>query len=95
MKKDVLAKKIYTTYCEAVGGKAYNGDPLPDAETFFNDPTKEKQANAWRLAAKEPEEILLQCAQNLGHPAYGHSLSSTIVIDKLRERAFDYLEIPK
>lgn len=44
---DVIAKRLYETYCKAVGGKAFNGDPLPDAETFFNDPTKKKQADAW------------------------------------------------
>ena len=42
-----IAKQLYTTYCEAVGGKAFNGDPLPDWETFSSDETKKKQSNAW------------------------------------------------
>ncbi len=41
---------VYETYCEGVGGIAYNGDKLPDWETFAKDPAKEKQANAWRAA---------------------------------------------
>lgn len=39
------------TYCEAVGGVAYNGDKLPTSQEFFTDTSKEKQANAWRKAA--------------------------------------------
>lgn len=42
----------------------------------------------------EMYERLLECTQNLGHPAYGHSSSTTIGIDELREKTFDFLEIP-
>lgn len=45
------AEKMYDGYCEAVGGKAFNGDPLPPAVEFFADPTKTKQSNAWLAAA--------------------------------------------
>lgn len=38
----------YASYCAAVGGKAFNGDPLPKWEEFANDPAKKKQAAAWR-----------------------------------------------
>lgn len=92
---DILAKKVYDTYCKAVGGKAFNGDPLPHSSEFFNDPTKERQANAWRKALDEPYVLLLTTTQNLGHPAYNVSSSTTIAIDELRDKAFDYLEIPK
>lgn len=92
---DTLAKKIYDKYCAAVGGKAYNGDDLPNSEEFFTDPTKEKQANAWRAACHETQELLYNCALNLGHPAYGHSSSTSIAIDDLREKALDFLEVPK
>ncbi len=92
---DVLAKKMYTKYCEAVGGKAYNGDLLPTAEDFFNDPSKKLQADAWRETAKEPEKLLKECALNLAHPAYEHSMSVKEHIDELKERALDYLEFPK
>jgi len=38
---------------------------------------------------------LLSCTQNLGHPAYGHSSSTSIGIDNLRNETFDFLEIPE
>lgn len=43
----------------------------------------------------ETEQRLLKATQNLGHPAYGLSSSTTFSIDELREDNFDYLEIPK
>lgn len=48
----VLAKIMYHKYCEEVGGKAFNGDPLPKSDVFFADPAKQKQANAWIATAK-------------------------------------------
>jgi hypothetical protein len=42
-----VASKLYTHYCAAVGGKAFNGDPLPAWGEFLKDPAKEKQALAW------------------------------------------------
>lgn len=52
MRNDEIAAEIaYTTYCEAVGGKAFNGDPLPSWEEFSNDTAKQKQARAWIEAA--------------------------------------------
>lgn len=50
-KKEELAHLLYNDYCNAVGGKAFNGDNLPKADEFFNDETKTKQANAWRDVA--------------------------------------------
>ncbi len=47
-----LAKGLYSTYSEAVGGKAFNGDPLPTADAFFADPTKVTQSKAWTAAAE-------------------------------------------
>lgn len=47
-----LAKKMYDGYCEAVGGLAFNGDKLPDSETFFSDISKSKQSNAWIVCAE-------------------------------------------
>lgn len=48
-----------------------------------------------QIKLKETEEWLLKTTQNLGHPAYNHSSSTTIGIDNLREKAFDFLGIPK
>lgn len=51
---DVLtsAKRAYDAYCVAVGGVAFNGDPLPKSDEFFADPNKVKQSNAWIEAIK-------------------------------------------
>lgn len=46
------AELLYTEYCKAVGGVAFNGLPLPSWKEFANDPTKEKQANAWRVVSE-------------------------------------------
>jgi hypothetical protein len=56
--RETVAKAIYTTYCAAVGGKAFNGDPLPDWETFSADETKQVQVNAWLAAADRAIELL-------------------------------------
>ena len=49
---ETLAGVLYTRYCEAVGGKAFNGDPLPSWAEFRADPAKQKQALAWIAAAE-------------------------------------------
>lgn len=49
---DRLAGQLYDNYCVSVGGKAWNGDPLPSWEEFGSDPTKQLQANGWRSSAK-------------------------------------------
>lgn len=53
-----LAKQMYDSYCEAVGGKAHNGEPLPKSEEFFVDETKKVQADGWLAAAKKAEYSL-------------------------------------
>lgn len=37
-----LADKLYTLYCESVGGLAFNGDPLPKWTVFRSDASKLK-----------------------------------------------------
>jgi hypothetical protein len=49
---EILAERLYAAYCKAVGGVAFNGDPLPTWEEFAADPKKRKQADAWRAAAE-------------------------------------------
>lgn len=49
---EARAREGYDAYCEAVGGVAFNGDPLPKSKEFFTDPAKTKQANGWRKAAE-------------------------------------------
>lgn len=52
VKVEAAAKLAYETYCASVGGRAFNGDPLPDWEKFATDPNKQVQANGWRAAAR-------------------------------------------
>lgn len=47
-----IAELLYDTYCENVGGVAFNGDKLPTWDEFAADDSKKKQANAWRAVAK-------------------------------------------
>lgn len=57
--REVVAEELYNAYCTAVGGVAFNGDPLPDWATFSADPNKEKQSNAWLSAADRAINLLL------------------------------------
>jgi len=54
-----VAEALYTEYCKAVGGKAFNGDPLPSWEEFSKDETKKKQSDAWLAAAARAMQLLL------------------------------------
>ena len=47
---EALVRLAYDAYCASVGGKAFNGDPLPHSSVFFNDPGKAQQAKGWRDA---------------------------------------------
>jgi|AntRauTorcE11897_2_1112592.scaffolds.fasta_scaffold57136_2 hypothetical protein len=57
--REYVAGELYRVYCEAVGGIAFNGDPLPDWDTFYSDESKQKQSNAWLEAADRAMEILM------------------------------------
>lgn len=50
---ETLAGKLYEEYCKAVGGKAFNGDVLPDWNSFRADPSKQKQSDAWVAVARQ------------------------------------------
>ncbi len=56
--EETLAHIMYDAYCEAVGGKAFNGDSLPSSKEFFKDRSKTKQADAWRVCAKKAFDLL-------------------------------------
>lgn len=58
------AIKLYDIYTAAVGGKAYDGRPLPTGVEFINDPTKQVQANGWRAVA---ESTLSTTPLSFGH----------------------------
>lgn len=51
MSNQETAIKAYDVYCKAVGGVAFNGDPLPAGVDFFNDATKQKQIDGWLAVA--------------------------------------------
>ena len=46
-----IADRMYTEYCKAVGGVAFNGDPLPTWDEFSADSLKVKQIQGWLAAA--------------------------------------------
>lgn len=52
MNIEQLAEYLYHDYCAAVGGKAFNGDPLPTWADFRSDPKKRLQSNAWIVVAE-------------------------------------------
>ena len=53
-----LAGQLYTAYCKAVGGVAFNGDPLPDWAEFRADAGKKKQSDAWIVTAETALEVI-------------------------------------
>lgn len=57
MNIEVIAEEIYTAYCDGVGGKAFNGTPLPSWKEFAADPDKQKQAEGWRCSARKSVEV--------------------------------------
>jgi hypothetical protein len=59
MSAEELAGRLYNAYCAGVGGKAFNGDPLPTWIEFRADPSKRKQSDAWMLVAKEAIQLIL------------------------------------
>jgi hypothetical protein len=52
-----IAEILYTEYCAKVGGKAFNGDPLPDWAAFSSDPNKQKQSFGWLAVAVKACEV--------------------------------------
>lgn len=58
--EEQIAGELYESYCRAVGGKAFNGDPLPDWTTFRSDPSKQKQSDAWVETARRAMQLLIQ-----------------------------------
>lgn len=57
--REIVAKELYTAYCAAVGGVAFNGDLLPDWDTFAADPAKSKQSEAWLTTADRAMALML------------------------------------
>lgn len=55
---EIRASQLYEVYCAAVGGRAFNGDPLPHWTAFRSDPAKKKQSDAWLEVARVVENWL-------------------------------------
>lgn len=49
---DELGEAAYETYCKAVGGKAFNGDPLPSWAVMCKDEKKINLVLAWKKAGR-------------------------------------------
>lgn len=77
---DAIAGYLYEGYSAAVGGLAFNGDPLPSWPEFSTDPGKQKQADAWRYVAYVVEPVLRPSGtsfeKSLTHLINCHSLDS-------------------
>lgn len=57
MNDEEIAAEMYELYCAKVGGKAFNGDPLPDWKTFRADPAKARQSEAWICVAIKARQL--------------------------------------
>ena len=55
-----FAGNLYEVYCAAVGGLAFNGDPLPTWDEFRSDAKKQKQSEAWIRVAEAAANQLLK-----------------------------------
>jgi hypothetical protein len=49
---DEVGRIAWDTYSKAVGGKAFNGDPLPTWDAMCKDEKKENLVVAWKRAAR-------------------------------------------
>jgi hypothetical protein len=49
---DEVGRIAWDTYSKAVGGKAFNGDPLPTWDVMCKDEKKENLVVAWKRAAR-------------------------------------------
>lgn len=58
MNIEKIAIELYDTYCAAVGGRAWDGKPLPTGQQFFADPAKQVQAEGWRAVAKRATALV-------------------------------------
>jgi hypothetical protein len=59
----VIAGYLYEEYCKSVGGKAHDGQPLPNWATFILDTAKATQAKGWLDVAQRAVHILSHLAQ--------------------------------
>ena len=58
-----FAGRLYESYCESVGGLAFNGDRLPSWEELKADPSKTKIVRAWTAVVLTVQEVMLENTQ--------------------------------
>ena len=77
---EATARTLWETYRQAVGGRAMNGDPLPDWPALVSDTAKTTVVAAWRASAKAAlGEVFLRALNTLNgayaaDPAAMHAL---------------------
>jgi hypothetical protein len=81
-----FAGQLYEAYCEAVGGKAFNGDKLPDWKTFRADPAKKKQSDAWVKVGAVAAVFSLACT----YSAVAKPLRSITEAERAKGRSEHY-----
>lgn len=62
---EMLACVAYTSYVKAVGGKSYNGDPLPTWEVMVKDPAKVNLVKAWRASSQAVAKKVIECTPRM------------------------------
>lgn len=86
---NIVAGNLYSTYCAAVGGVAFDGKPLPPWEEFSHDPNKQKQADGWREVAKAAAAAVFDPA--FGPKGYLVTLKDEVFHDKALRKELDLL----
>lgn len=94
MNEKPYAQELYGAYCAAVGGKAYNGQPLPSAQEFWDDPTKTAQAKAWEAVAEKAMKGKLPETEEARAALFNELLEEHIAIHgtELLEQKFPQLK---
>lgn len=78
--REQLAGVLYETYCAAVGRFAFNGDPLPDWQSFRADAGKLRQSDAWVAVA---DKAVVECAIRRGESLATARRASGFTINRL------------
>jgi hypothetical protein len=71
-----FAGRLYERYCQAVGGKAYDGKPLPSWKEFRGDEVKRTQIDAWIEVAEAAFQVV---GETLAQPQQSQSQGKPLV----------------
>ena len=82
-----MAAALYGRYCESVGGVTFNGDPLPDWNTFRSDSSKSLQSGAWIDVAKLVKRwMLMGHIREIGDPEPPRQERSTMILKAVESK---------